>query len=38
MPRLPSNERWLRFVAKPLVFLACLTPFVLLLHLSLIHI
>jgi sulfoxide reductase heme-binding subunit YedZ len=32
MPRLPSNERWLRFVAKPLVFLACLTPFVLLLH------
>jgi sulfoxide reductase heme-binding subunit YedZ len=32
MPHLPSNERWLRFFAKPLVFLACLAPFALLLR------
>jgi sulfoxide reductase heme-binding subunit YedZ len=30
MPATPSSDRWLRFVAKPLVFLACLIPFGLL--------
>jgi len=31
MPELRINEQWLRFGAKPLVFLACLIPFGLLL-------
>ncbi len=32
MPGGPNSDRWVRFVAKPLVFVACLLPFGLLLQ------